>query len=249
MLPLAAEFKRAIGYRVASDGQMALHLAGTSGSSARSRRTPDEQLAEFRVLEYLSERETVREESLRAATRVSKSVLAGMVRKKWIVREDVSDVRDATRTMKVALLKAAEGKLNSNQKVLIETLAAAFKNNPLWTLLDEQRVAFNLVRGHVERAVATGGKAVVIVVGGPGTGKSVIALNILFALTPNYRVVQSTASKAFTTNLRAVGPRGSESVFCWNRNFAHKVTEPNSVARTSHSRSLGPKPRPVSQIR
>ena len=125
MLPLAAEFKRAIGYRIASDGQMALHLAGMSGSSARSRRTPDEQMAEFRVLDYLAERETVREESLRAATRVPKSVLAGMVRKKWIAREDLSDVRDATRTMKVALLKTAEGKLNSNQQVLIETLAAA----------------------------------------------------------------------------------------------------------------------------
>jgi primosomal protein N' (replication factor Y) (superfamily II helicase) len=125
MLPLAAEFKRAIGYRIASQGQMALHLAGTSGSSARSRKTPDEQLAEFRVLDYLAEREGVREETLRAATKVSKSLLAGMVRKKWIAREDVSDVRDATRTIKVALLKSAEGKLNSNQQVLIETLAAA----------------------------------------------------------------------------------------------------------------------------
>ncbi len=125
MLPLAAEFKRTIGYRITSDGQMALHLAGMAGSSARSRKTPEEQLAEFRVLDYLTERETVREESLRAATRVSKSVLAGMVRKKWIVREDLSDARDATRTMKVALLKTAEGKLNSNQRVLIETLAAA----------------------------------------------------------------------------------------------------------------------------
>ena len=125
MLPLAAEFKRAIGYRITNDGQMALHLAGMAGSSARSRKTPEEQLAEFRVLDYLTERETVREESLRAATRVSKSLLSGMLRKKWIAREDLSDARDATRTTKVALLKGAEGKLNSNQQVLIETLAAA----------------------------------------------------------------------------------------------------------------------------
>jgi primosomal protein N' (replication factor Y) len=125
MVPLAAEFKRAIGYRITSDGQMALHLAGTSGSSARSRKTPEDQLAEFRVLNYLAERETVREESLRAATRASKAVLAGMVRKKWIAREDLSDVRDATRTAKIALLRTAEGKLNSNQQTLIETLAAA----------------------------------------------------------------------------------------------------------------------------
>jgi primosomal protein N' (replication factor Y) len=134
MLPLAAEFKRAIAYRITDEGQMALHLAGTSGSSARSRKTPEEQGAEVRVLDYLAEREVVREESLRNATGVSKSLLAGMVRKKWIVREDLSGARDATRTMKVALLKTAEGKLNSNQQVLIETLAAAGGRIPVETL-------------------------------------------------------------------------------------------------------------------
>ena len=134
MLPLAAEFKRAIAYRITDEGQMALHLAGTSGSSARSRKTPEEQGAEVRVLDYLAEREVVREETLRNATGVSKSLLAGMVRKKWIVREDLSGARDATRTMKVALLKTAEGKLNSNQQVLIETLAAAGGRVPVETL-------------------------------------------------------------------------------------------------------------------
>src|SRR6266403_3647510 len=108
MLPLSAEFKRAITYRITDDGQMALHLAGTSGSPARSRRTAEEQLVEFRVLDYLAERESVREESLRGATRVSKALLSGMVRKKWIAREDVSAARDATRMVKVAVLLAAE---------------------------------------------------------------------------------------------------------------------------------------------
>jgi primosomal protein N' (replication factor Y) len=125
MLPLGAEFKRVISYRMADAGHMALHLASTSGSSARSRKTPADQAAEFRVLEYLMEREGVREPSLRAATRVSKAILAGMVRKKWIAREDVSDVRDAARVIKVALLKSAEGKLNPNQQSLVDTLAAA----------------------------------------------------------------------------------------------------------------------------
>ena len=36
MLPLGAEFKRTIGYRIMEQGHMALHHAGTSGSSARS---------------------------------------------------------------------------------------------------------------------------------------------------------------------------------------------------------------------
>src|SRR5580658_4039571 len=57
MLPLTAEFKRAVAYRITKEGQLALHLAGISGSSARSRRTPDEQAAEFRVLDYLAAQE------------------------------------------------------------------------------------------------------------------------------------------------------------------------------------------------
>src|SRR5690242_8909716 len=83
MLPLGAEFKRSIGYRITDDGQVTLHLAGMSGSSARSRRTPEEQAAEFRVLDYLNggESETggglalVREETLRSATRVTRAIL------------------------------------------------------------------------------------------------------------------------------------------------------------------------------
>jgi primosomal protein N' (replication factor Y) len=132
MLPLGAEFRRAIAYRIMEEGRMALHLAGMSGSSARSRRNPDEQAAEFRVLDHLTahENETggrgiVRQEALRSAARVSRTILNGMVRKKWIVREDVSAVQDAARTIKIAVLKSADGKLNENQRSLVDTLAAS----------------------------------------------------------------------------------------------------------------------------
>ena len=184
MLPLMAEFKRVTGYRITGQGQMALHLAGMSGSSARSRRTPDEQAAEFRVLDYLaahaSETETnsgnsahqntsdhpsevcagttgkgtasvvpsdavrlpalaaegllVREGILRSSLGASRRVLDGMVRKKWISREDLSAPQDARRTVKVALLKSAEGKLNANQRTLIEALAASGGKVPVEVL-------------------------------------------------------------------------------------------------------------------
>src|SRR5579864_123570 len=77
MLPLMAEFKRAVGYRITEQGHMALHLAGMSGSSARSRRTPEEQNAEFQVLDYLSrcDGELVRAATLRSATHASQKVL------------------------------------------------------------------------------------------------------------------------------------------------------------------------------
>ena len=132
MLPLSAEFRRSIGYRITEQGQMALHLAGMAGSSARSQRTPEEQAAEFRVLDYLAGHEAelggaelVREQTLRAATQASRRILTGMVRKKWIVREDVSGPQVAVRIVKIAILRSAEGKLNDNQRVLVDTLAAS----------------------------------------------------------------------------------------------------------------------------
>jgi primosomal protein N' (replication factor Y) len=141
MLPLNAEFKRSIAYRMTKEGQWALHLGGISGSSARSRRTPEEQAAEFRVLDCLAAQEPgpgnfipVREEVLRSATGVSKIILSGMVRKKWLVREDVSTVRDASRTTRMAQLKSADGKLNDNQRRLIETLAASGGRAPVEAL-------------------------------------------------------------------------------------------------------------------
>jgi len=131
MLPLSAEFKRTIAYRVTEEGRLALHLAGLSGSSARSRKAPEDQVTEFRVLDYLAERETTAEETLRATSRASKFVLAGMVRKKWIIREDLSTAREASRTVKIAKLKIVAGKLNANQQTLVDTLAAAGGQVPI----------------------------------------------------------------------------------------------------------------------
>ncbi|MGA2856733.1 MAG: primosomal protein N' [Candidatus Sulfotelmatobacter sp.] len=163
MLPLGAEFKRSIGYRITEDGQMALHLAGMSGSSARSRRTPEEQAAEFRVLDYLAAHDNelggagmTREETLRSATRVSRATLNGMVRKKWIAREDVSAPQTAARTVKFAVLKSLEGKLNENQRSLVDTLAASGGKVPVTTLqaLEVPRTTLSTLirRGLVEIA-------------------------------------------------------------------------------------------------
>src|SRR5450755_709365 len=176
MLPLAAEFKRAVAYRITDEGRMALHLAGMSGSPARSKRTPEQQFVEFRVLDYLAERESVREQSLRGATRVARSLLSGMVRKKWIAREDVSAARDAARLVKIAVLREAEAaapqdgpeaghhtspastsaakNLNDNQRALIETLAAAGGRVPVEALggLDVPRTTLGTLvrRGLIE---------------------------------------------------------------------------------------------------
>jgi len=125
MLPLSAEFKRTLLYRITEKGRAALHLASTAGSSMRSGKNEEEQRTEFRVLDHLAQRESLRVESLRAATGAPVPLLTGMVRKRWIVREDRSQSHEAPRLVKVAVLKQVEGKLNRNQGLLLDILTRA----------------------------------------------------------------------------------------------------------------------------
>ena len=134
MLPLNAEFRKSVVYRITDDGHLALHLAGSTGSSARAKKTPEDQYAEFRVLEYLAGRDSAREETLKSAARTSRALIEGMLRKKWISREDASQPVNAARTQKVAVLKKTDGKLNSNQKLIVETIAAAGGRVPVGDL-------------------------------------------------------------------------------------------------------------------
>ena len=60
---------------------------------------------------------------------------------------------------------------------LLAVAAAEIKNREQFVLLDEQQVAYSLVLRAVEKARAGNGKTVVLVTGGPGSGKSVIALS------------------------------------------------------------------------
>ena len=68
MLPLAAEFRRIIGYRITDKGLEALHAASTIGSSLRSRQEPEQQMLEYAVLNRLADGEMMRESALRSAS-------------------------------------------------------------------------------------------------------------------------------------------------------------------------------------
>jgi primosomal protein N' (replication factor Y) len=122
MLPLSAEFRRVLGYRITDKGIDALHAASTSGSSLRSRKEPEHQMLEYAVINRLADGEIVREATLRSTSGASRTVLHTLVRKKWIAREDLSDVRDASRTLQIATLKQVEGKLNANQQAIVDYL-------------------------------------------------------------------------------------------------------------------------------
>jgi primosomal protein N' (replication factor Y) len=131
MLPLGAEVKFARVYRISDLGHQALHDSATVGSSRRSRETPEEQMEEYAVLDYLSQRDELREQTLRSAVKCSRRTLDRLVAKKWVTRQDVSAARDASRTVSIAVLHkpavsagGKQRKLNSNQRQVLEALAA-----------------------------------------------------------------------------------------------------------------------------
>jgi primosomal protein N' (replication factor Y) len=108
MLPLRAEWKRCWAYRITDAGRHVLQAAAASGSSRRLLSLPEKQADEYQVLDYLARRaEAVREATLRSATGAAKELLQSLLRRKWVVREDLSGTRDATRKVKIAVLKTA----------------------------------------------------------------------------------------------------------------------------------------------
>ncbi|MDE2481065.1 MAG: DUF2075 domain-containing protein [bacterium] len=107
------------------------------------------------------------------------------------------------------LKRILESKFAPSKK-LMEHTAAVIKGHPTYVLLDEQRVAYEKIMLAARRAARNNGQRTAIIVeGGPGTGKSVIALNVMADLLKQGKNVQhATGSKAFTENLRkALGVR------------------------------------------
>ena len=90
-------------------------------------------------------------------------------------------------------------------KQLLAVAAEEVQQREQFVLLAEQRLAFSLVMHEVERARSADSKAIVIVTGGPGSGKSVIALSLLGELARRGRtVLHATGSRSFTQTLRKV---------------------------------------------
>lgn len=84
------------------------------------------------------------------------------------------------------------GKIKPSKK-LIDHVCSMFKGNPVFTLIDSQKVAFE---NAMNIARTAGNKTVVIVKGGPGTGKSVISVNLLGALLKEEQNVVFVAPNA-----------------------------------------------------
>ncbi|MER6515035.1 DUF2075 domain-containing protein [Nonomuraea sp. NPDC001636] len=86
---------------------------------------------------------------------------------------------------------------------LMTVVSESVCRRSVFPLLDEQREAYEYVKAAVNASKQGAPKEVVLIVGGPGTGKSVIAVELLGSLNrQGIRAVHATGSKSFTLTLR-----------------------------------------------
>lgn len=102
------------------------------------------------------------------------------------------------------LYQIDHGKIKPS-KALQDTIGSLLKGNEEFYMIDEQKVAFSTIKKTVEEAIETNQKYTIIVEGGPGTGKSVIAINLLAHfrnLMTNYVTKNSAPREVYFSKLK-----------------------------------------------
>ncbi|MEM0448670.1 MAG: DUF2075 domain-containing protein [Methanomassiliicoccales archaeon] len=125
------------------------------------------------------------------------------------------------------LARIENSKYRPNKK-LMDHVGNLIKGKPEYILLDEQKIVYDKVLAVAKEGFHQSRKIVIIVKGGPGTGKSVIAINLMAdLLLKGYNAHYATGSRAFTETLRKIiGKRGSVQFRFFN---SYTQSEPNSV--------------------
>jgi len=131
-------------------------------------------------------------------------------------------------------------------KKLLDHVAKLIKGKPEYVLLDEQLVVYDKVMEAAEEGIKGKKKVVIIVRGGPGTGKSVVAMNLLGDLSAQHlNAHYVTGSRAFTSTIREiVGTRGAAQVKYFNSYMTADVNvidvmiadEAHRIRETSNNR-------------
>ncbi|MBQ6391478.1 MAG: DUF2075 domain-containing protein [Eggerthellaceae bacterium] len=93
-------------------------------------------------------------------------------------------------------------------KSLQDALVKMLKGNREFTLLDDQKVTYEWALYLSRKCAEDGKKRVFVVKGGPGTGKSVVAINLLCQLTSEGQIVQYVSKNSAPRNVYAAKLRG-----------------------------------------
>jgi len=115
-------------------------------------------------------------------------------------------------------------------KKLLEHARTMIEGQKAFTLIDDQLIVNNTIIDRAKKCAKKQTKSVIIVKGGPGTGKSVIALNALAELASSgLSIFHSTGSKSFTETLKKiVGPQAS-NLFRYFNNFSELKILDNEI--------------------
>lgn len=104
------------------------------------------------------------------------------------------------RSRKNLLYDIDNGKIRPS-KALQDALGSMLNGNEEFVMIDEQKVVYETVKRLVEIAIKKKQKYTVIVEGGPGTGKSVVAIQLLAELISNGRNAQYVTKNAAPRNV------------------------------------------------
>lgn len=108
---------------------------------------------------------------------------------------------------KETLYKIEKGKIRPS-KSLQDSLSSMLKGNREFMMIDEQKVVYEEALRLVNKANRTGTKQILVVEGGPGTGKSVLAINLLVELTKRSMVAQYVTRNATPRNIYSAKLKG-----------------------------------------
>ncbi|HUI86487.1 MAG TPA: DUF2075 domain-containing protein [Nitrososphaerales archaeon] len=103
----------------------------------------------------------------------------------------------------IEVLNRIESSKYRPSKKLMDHVKNMIHGIPEYILLDEQLVVYDKILSLARQGFHDKQKAVIVVKGGPGTGKSLIAINLMATLSgEGYNTQYATGSRAFTETLR-----------------------------------------------
>ena len=129
-------------------------------------------------------------------------------------RGEVTKLRDfikkniRTGDNKELIYKIDSGRIKPS-KSLQDSIAKMLKGNREFIMLDEQKVIYEEILNESRLSVKDDKKRVVIVKGGPGTGKSVVAVNLLAELTKEDQFCQYVSKNSAPRNVYRKKLKGS----------------------------------------
>ncbi len=129
-------------------------------------------------------------------------------------RGEVTKLRDfikksiRTGDNKELIYKIDSGRIKPS-KSLQDSIAKMLKGNREFIMLDEQKVVYEEILNESRQSVQDDKKRVVIVKGGPGTGKSVVAVNLLAELTKEDQFCQYVSKNSAPRNVYRKKLKGS----------------------------------------